>query len=163
MSTFFFYEDGLDNLYNERGEKVYDPMEGILTDVSDPNIVLENITSREKYLSAKRPEKSREPTPIKKQLKHEELRKATSYKNYNDLTRETFIDRMLEQPVERGAVSRVAKDLNINYRTALRWWHLYNETEEVAYKKSEQNAGKKAPLRLHIMPTFMSLLTTIHS
>ena len=109
-----------------------------MTDVSDPNIVLENITSREKYLNAKCPEKSRVPTSTKKQSKHEELRKATSYKNYNDLTRETFIDRMLEQPVERGVVSRVAKDLNINYRTALKWWYLYNGTEEVAYKKSER-------------------------
>ena len=25
----------------------------------------------------------------------------------------------------------------------MRRWHLFNETEEVAYKKSEQNAGKK--------------------
>lgn len=39
-------------------EKVYDPMEGILTDVHDPTTVLENITSREKYLNAKRPEKN---------------------------------------------------------------------------------------------------------
>ena len=80
MST-FFYEDGLDNLYNERGQKVNDPLEGILTDVSHPNIVLKNITNREKYLSAKSFEKSCEPTLTKKQSKHEELRKVTSYKN----------------------------------------------------------------------------------
>ncbi|KAG1446093.1 hypothetical protein G6F55_011686 [Rhizopus delemar] len=143
MNT-FFYEDGLENLYNDRGEKVYDPMEGVLTDVSDPNIVLEKITSKENYLSVKRPEKIVEEILIEKQPKAEKPKSASSYNNYSDFTRETFIDRMLEQPLERGLVSKVAKDLNINYRTVLRWWHHYNETEEIAYKKSELNSGLKS-------------------
>ncbi|CEG84944.1 hypothetical protein RMATCC62417_18685 [Rhizopus microsporus] len=50
---------------------------------------------------------------------------------------------MLENPQERGLVAKVARDLNINYRTALRWWNYYKETEEVAYKKPEQNSGPK--------------------
>lgn len=51
---------------------------------------------------------------------------------------------MLEQPVKRGVVSKIARDLNINYCTAVVWWHLYNETEDIAYKKSEQNSGPKS-------------------
>jgi hypothetical protein len=34
----FYYEDGLDNVFNENGEKVIDSMEGVLTDITDPNI-----------------------------------------------------------------------------------------------------------------------------
>ncbi|KAL0088487.1 hypothetical protein J3Q64DRAFT_1622147, partial [Phycomyces blakesleeanus] len=86
-----FYENGLDNLYSERGEKV-----------SDPNIVLEIIASREKYLSDKRPEKILEKVSAKKQPRSKKSRQASSYKNYIDFSRETFIDRILEQPVERG-------------------------------------------------------------
>ncbi|KAI8047300.1 uncharacterized protein B0P05DRAFT_365567 [Gilbertella persicaria] len=45
-NTFFFYKDGHENVYNEYGERVFDPMEGVLTEVSDPNAVLETITSQ---------------------------------------------------------------------------------------------------------------------
>ena len=43
-------------------------------------------------------------------------------------------------------MAKVAKDLNINYRTALRWWKYYEGTEEVEYKKSEQNSDPKSSL-----------------
>ncbi|KAI8884497.1 hypothetical protein K501DRAFT_128299, partial [Backusella circina FSU 941] len=56
MST-FFYEDEQENVFNEQGEKVYDLMEDVLTQVNDPNIVLETIISRETYLKTKHPEK----------------------------------------------------------------------------------------------------------
>jgi hypothetical protein len=69
------------------------------------------------------------------------------YNDYSDFTRETFIDRMLESPQEHGLVAKVARNLNIKYRTALRWWHIYEETEEIAYKKSEQNSGPKVLLQ----------------
>ena len=49
----FYYEDGLENVFNENGKKVVDPMEGILTDIIDPNIVLSAITSQSAYLAAK--------------------------------------------------------------------------------------------------------------
>ncbi|RCH80243.1 hypothetical protein CU097_002742 [Rhizopus azygosporus] len=150
MST-FFYEDRFENLYNEQGEKAYDPMEDILSDVINPSIILENITSREKCLSVKRSEKMIEEVSIKNQPRSEKPKQASPYNNYSDFTRKTFIDRMLEQPVKRGVVSKVARDLNINYRTAVGWWHLYNETEDIAYKKSEQNSGSK------------SLFTTAHN
>ncbi|KAI8886369.1 hypothetical protein K501DRAFT_292896 [Backusella circina FSU 941] len=104
-------------------------MEDVLTHVDDPNIVLETMTSRQTYLSVKRPEKN----PSVKLCN-----------NYSDFTRETFIDRMLESLQERGIVAKVAKDLNINYRTVLRWWKYYEETKEVAYKKFEENNGPKS-------------------
>ena len=40
MTTTFFYKDGQENVYTEQGIKVFDPMEDILTQVTDPNIVL---------------------------------------------------------------------------------------------------------------------------
>lgn len=56
--------------------------------------------------------------------------------------REAFIDRMIEGPKERGKVTLYAKDLGINPRTDMRWWKHYEETGEVAYKKSERNVGR---------------------
>ena len=41
-------------------------------------------------------------------------------------------------------MAKAAKDLNINYRTPLRWWNSYKETEEIPYKKSEGNSGPKS-------------------
>lgn len=66
------------------------------------------------------------------------------YNNYSDFTGETFIDCILENPQKRGLVAKVARDLNINHRTALRWWKYYEGTEEVAYKIFEQNSGPKS-------------------
>lgn len=44
--------------------------------------------------------------------------------------------------MERGKVILHAKDLGINPRTAMRWWKHYQETGEVAYKKSQRNPGR---------------------
>ena len=144
-NEFFFYEDGQENIFNEQGEKVYDPMEGVLTQADDPNIVLETITSRETYLNTKRPEKSSDESSAKKQLKSSNLSPPVkSYSDYGDFTLETFIDRMLESPQEHGLVAKVARNLNIKYCIVLRWWHVYEETEEIAYKKSEQNSSPKS-------------------
>jgi hypothetical protein len=44
------YKDGQENIFNEKEEKVYDPMEDVLTHVDDPNIVLGIITSRQNLL-----------------------------------------------------------------------------------------------------------------
>lgn len=49
----FYYKDGLDNVFNKKGEKVIDSMKGLLTDITDPNIFLASITSRKVYLAAK--------------------------------------------------------------------------------------------------------------
>lgn len=49
----FYYEDGLDNVFNENREKVIDSMEGVLTDITYHNISLATIASRKAYLAAK--------------------------------------------------------------------------------------------------------------
>src|SRR6478609_5682072 len=114
----FFLEDEHNNSYNKDGERVFDPMEGVLTEVSDPNVVLETITSQKSYLSLKPVEKE---TPANNTIKKVvELTKPINngvYKDYNDQTREVFIDRMIEGPMERGKVTLHAKDLRINPRT----------------------------------------------
>lgn len=46
MSNVFYYEDGQDNLYDEQGMRVYDPMEDVLTEVNDSNIILETLTNQ---------------------------------------------------------------------------------------------------------------------
>ncbi|KAG2229910.1 hypothetical protein INT48_008285 [Thamnidium elegans] len=84
----FYYEDGLDNVFNENGDKVVDPMEGVLTDITDPNIVLVTITSREAYLATK-PKDDDKDTEM------------------DGHTREKFIDRMIEGPVRRGRVAEI--------------------------------------------------------
>jgi hypothetical protein len=40
MTTTLFYEDGQENVYTEQGIKAFDPVEDILTQATDPNIVL---------------------------------------------------------------------------------------------------------------------------
>ncbi|KAL7332665.1 hypothetical protein PS15p_201688 [Mucor circinelloides] len=49
----FYYEDGLENVFIENGEKVVDLIEGVLTDIIDPSIILATITSQAAYLAAK--------------------------------------------------------------------------------------------------------------
>lgn len=95
-------------------------------------------------MSVKRPEKTAGELSSEKQLKLKVPGSNKTYNHYSDFIRESFIDRMLEKPEERGLVAKVARDLNINYRTALRWWNQYKETEEIPYKKSEENSGPKS-------------------
>ncbi|KAI8062013.1 hypothetical protein BDF21DRAFT_133769 [Thamnidium elegans] len=88
------------------------PMEDVLTHVDDPNIVLETITSRQTYLSVKRPKKNVEGFSVKKQPKPGKLKPSVKlYKNYSDFTRETFIDRILEKPQECGTGGQGCKRL----------------------------------------------------
>jgi hypothetical protein len=44
---------GHENIFNEEGEKVYDPMEYVLTHIDDPNIVLKKI-AEDLYLGSNR-------------------------------------------------------------------------------------------------------------
>ncbi|KAI7867983.1 hypothetical protein BDF14DRAFT_1725449, partial [Spinellus fusiger] len=132
----FYYENGYENVYNEDGERVFDSMKSILTEISDPNVVLETITSQKFYLSLKPTEKETTPEDtLHKSVEVAKLIGNGAYKDYNDQTREVFIDRMIECPMERGKVNLHAKDLGISPRTAMRWWKHYEETREVAYKK----------------------------
>lgn len=74
-----------------------------MTGISDANVVLETITSQKSYLNFKPAEKE---TTVKDTLKISlEVIKPMDnsvYKYHNDQTRETFVDRMVEDPTERG-------------------------------------------------------------
>lgn len=69
-ATIFFYEDGQENVYNDLGIKVFDPMEDALTQITGPNVVLEIIATQSSYLEAhksieeKNVKKSRHETKI---------------------------------------------------------------------------------------------------
>ncbi|KAI8093962.1 hypothetical protein BDF21DRAFT_331918 [Thamnidium elegans] len=120
----FYYEDGLDNVFNENGDKVVDPMEGVLTDITDPNIVLVTITSREAYLATKPKDDDKDTEMVDISMIEVKVAKApvnSTYINYDGHTREKFIDRMIEGPVRRGRVAEVARQFGIAYNTANRW------------------------------------------
>lgn len=110
MPNQFYYEDGQDNVYNEQGVKIFDPMEDVLTQIKDPNIVLESLTTQKLYLSTPRPSVSK--SLVKKETAEPAANKSKSpaaqHTEYSDNTRETFIDRMLESPEERGKATRFA-------------------------------------------------------
>lgn len=57
MERSFYYEDGRDNLYDEKSTKVYDPMEGVLTEITNPTVVLERLTDQSTWRKLKPPEK----------------------------------------------------------------------------------------------------------
>lgn len=130
MTSAFFYEDGQENVYNEQGIKVFDPMEDILTQITDPNIVLETITSQSSYLETRKSIEEKimkKSDDIKPKAVTKPKSKRTAYNNYNDKTREVLIDRMLESAEERGRIVRFAKELGIEPRTAQRWWERYQK------------------------------------
>ncbi|ORE10768.1 hypothetical protein BCV72DRAFT_199018 [Rhizopus microsporus var. microsporus] len=132
----FYYEDGLENIFNENGEKVVDLVENVLTYIIDPNIVLTTLTSQAAYLAAK-PEDIKDTEMEDVAANKVKLAKApvnSTYRNYDDHTREEFIDRVIEGPVKRGRMSAVARELGIKNSIAKRWWEHYQETVEVPYK-----------------------------
>ncbi|KAG1145598.1 hypothetical protein G6F37_002295 [Rhizopus arrhizus] len=97
MTNTFYFKDGMDNLFDEYGERVYDPMEGVLTEITDLNIALETITSRKSYLANKPAEKN----IIMKEAKETKIlddkpAKSAVYNTYTDKQREDFIDKMIE-------------------------------------------------------------------
>ncbi|KAI8060412.1 uncharacterized protein B0P05DRAFT_477956, partial [Gilbertella persicaria] len=98
-------EDGQENVYNDLGIKVFDPVEDVLTQITDPNVVLETIATQSSYLEAR---KSIEERNVKKSNDVEPKAatkpklKQSMYNDYSDNTREVFIDRMLESVEERG-------------------------------------------------------------
>lgn len=142
MERPFFYEDGQDNLYNEQGVKVYDPMEGILTEINDPNVILQRVTTGQStWKELKLPERIA-VEKIPKIGKNKKSKQA--YKQYSDRQREDFIDRMIESAQERGLATKFAKELGIEPRVAQRWWKAYKETGEAPYKKSISNPGPKS-------------------
>lgn len=103
------------------GEKAYDPTEGVLTEITDPNIVFETITNRQTYLANNPAEKN----VVEKEAKESKNldakpAKPAVYNTYTDKQREDFIDRMIENPEEKRNVTKFAKKLLINPRTTKR-------------------------------------------
>ncbi|KAI8064267.1 uncharacterized protein B0P05DRAFT_232415, partial [Gilbertella persicaria] len=45
----FCFKDRMKNLFYENSERVYDLMKDVLTEITDPNIVLETIANRKSY------------------------------------------------------------------------------------------------------------------
>ncbi|EIE78679.1 hypothetical protein RO3G_03383 [Rhizopus delemar RA 99-880] len=120
-------------------------MEGVLTETTDPNIVFETITSRKSYLANKPAEKNIVVKEAKeKNTLDDKSAKSAFYNTYTDKQREDFIDKMIENPEEKGNITRFSKELLINPRTAERWWKTYKKTGEVPYKKSKNNSGPKS-------------------
>ncbi|ORE10748.1 hypothetical protein BCV72DRAFT_220856 [Rhizopus microsporus var. microsporus] len=132
MTNTFYFKDGMDNLFDEYGERVYDSMEGVLTEITGSNIVLETITSRRSYLANKPAEKDIivKETKETKNLDDKSAKSAV-YNTYTDKQREDFIDKMIEHPEEKGNITKFSKELLINPRTAERWWKTYKKTGEV--------------------------------
>ncbi|KAG1140518.1 hypothetical protein G6F37_009010 [Rhizopus arrhizus] len=124
MSNVFYYEDGQDNLYDEQGMRVYDPMEDVLTEVNDSNIILETLTNQKTYFDQK------------------PLEKLVVDKPKCDKEREQFIDKMIECAQEKGATARVARSMGINVRNAQRWWKQYREDDTMPYKKGSEMKGR---------------------
>ncbi|KAI8046950.1 uncharacterized protein B0P05DRAFT_567468, partial [Gilbertella persicaria] len=54
MANTFFYENGQENVYNDLGIEVFDPVEDVLTQITDPNVVLETIATQSSYLEARK-------------------------------------------------------------------------------------------------------------
>jgi hypothetical protein len=86
MTTTFYFEDGQDNVYNEQGKKVFDPMEDVLTQVTDPNIVLETVTNRKSYLSNLKPVPKTIPKEKVANRKPKKPVPKTVYNDYSDRT-----------------------------------------------------------------------------
>lgn len=87
MKNTYFYAVGQDNLYNDQGVKVYDPMEDVLTQITDPKIVLETVTNQKSYYKLKPPEKmviDDIPKPAKAVKVVNALKTTSTYKNYSD-------------------------------------------------------------------------------
>ncbi|KAG1449524.1 hypothetical protein G6F56_008615 [Rhizopus delemar] len=125
MSNVFYYEDGQDNVYDEQGMRVYDPMKDVLTEVIDSNIILETLTNQKTYFDQK---------PLEK-LVVDNLTSAIKKEN-NSLTK------MIECAQEKGAAARVARSMGINVRNAQRWWKQYREDGTMPYKKSSEMKGR---------------------
>lgn len=95
MTNTFLYEVEQENAHEGQGIKVLDLMKDVLTQINDPNVVLEIIVLRNFYLEA---HKSIEEKIVKKSDDIEpkavtKLRlNGDTYNDFNDRARDVFID-----------------------------------------------------------------------
>lgn len=118
MTSIFYFKDGQENVYNEKGKKVFDPMEEVLTQVTDPNIALQTVTSQKSYLSNRKHVSKTVAKASVMNPKPKKPERKLVCKDYSNKTREIFINRMIEHPEERGIAARFARKLDVNERTA---------------------------------------------
>lgn len=109
--------------------------------------MLETVTSQQSYLGHKPAEKNVVEKKAKQPTTEDSKPvNAGVYITYTDKQREKFIDKMIESPQEKGNITKFAKELTINPRTAERWWKTYEKSGEVPYKKSKNNSGPKTTI-----------------
>ncbi|KAI7853465.1 hypothetical protein BDC45DRAFT_442250 [Circinella umbellata] len=86
MTNIFISKIEWDNLFYEHGERVHDRMKCVLTEITDPNIVLETITSYQKnYLANKPAEKNIVVEETKeKSTFNDKSAKSAVYNTYTD-------------------------------------------------------------------------------
>lgn len=118
MTNIFYFEDEQENVCNEKGKKVFDPMEEVLMQVTDPNIVLQTVTSQKTYLSNRKHVSKTVAKASAVNPKPKKPERKSVYKDYSNKTREIFINRMIEHPEEIRIAARFARELDVNERTA---------------------------------------------
>ncbi|GAA5796884.1 hypothetical protein HPULCUR_002262 [Helicostylum pulchrum] len=97
-------------------------MEGVLTEIIDPNIVPVTITSQAAYLTAK-PEDKEDTEMQDIPVNEIKLAKSTvdsTYRSYDGHMREKFINRMIEVPVKGERVEAIARNLGVKPSAAVR-------------------------------------------
>ncbi|EIE91082.1 hypothetical protein G6F55_000512 [Rhizopus delemar] len=147
----FYQPDGqTDYVTDQHGNRVIDPMDGVLTNVTNLQITLETLPNRETYIQAQKAilasvaaeneEKKPALTP-----KNSSVVETSSkmYNQYSNHQRDLFITKMIESATERGIAAKVARSLGIEVREGQKWRKHYRETGGVPYKKSVDNQGRK--------------------
>ena len=118
MTSTFFYEYRQKNVYNEQGINVFGPMENILTQITNPNVVLETIGIQNSYLEARKSIEEKRDMVSDDICTTKLKQKLNMYNSYSDRTREVSIDRVLESAEERERTVRFAKELGVELYTA---------------------------------------------
>ncbi|KAI9485301.1 MAG: hypothetical protein EXX96DRAFT_533655 [Benjaminiella poitrasii] len=116
----FFY-DGIDEIRNKDNVIVNNPIEEIHTNITNPRIILETITSHKQYQQNKPAEKLPEPKedPPFEPEKNKKNR-ADPNADYSVTTRMTFINRILEQPGGARNAKLIGGNQGIHEKTAQR-------------------------------------------
>ncbi|CAO3662919.1 unnamed protein product [Rhizopus microsporus] len=116
-------------------------MEDVMSTVDNLNI-LEALVNHSSYMKNKPSEK--QPTENKKSTTSRPVKVSSKKTNadYSINQRTMFIDRIIEMPVGQRYAAVVGKELDVEERTAQRWWRNYEETGKVPIKKSTRNPGR---------------------
>lgn len=111
-------------------------MEGVLIEITNPNVVFERLTDQSIWRKLKLPEKIAVEKIAKVKLKPAKK----EYKKYTDRQREDLIDRTIESALATWFV----RELGIKPHVAQRWWKMYREAEEEPYKRFSISSGPQS-------------------